>query len=299
MTPISCVNSGAIIAVDWGTTNRRACRIEADGSVFDSLRDGSGVLAMAAGDYVPSIAALRDRFCTLPVIAAGMVGSTRGWREAAYVPAPADFAALAAAALRIEDADVTIVPGVSWSDGARADVMRGEEVQVLGAIAAGLAPADALFCQPGTHNKWIATRDARITDVTTVMTGELFALLKAHGILAGMLDGPVADGAPFREGIARGAGARDLGAALFEVRAAVLLNRRAPDDAAAYASGILIGSDVGARDVAGNAVRLLADGPLAALCTVAIETLGGRVEPVDATAAFVAGIHHLRGHLGT
>ena len=299
MTPISCVNSGAIIAVDWGTTNRRACRIEADGSVFDSLRDGSGVLAMAAGDYVPAIAALRDRFGTLPVIAACMVGSTRGWREAAYVPAPADFAALAAAALRIEDADVTIVPGVSWSDGARADVMRGEEVQVLGAIAAGLAPADALFCQPGTHNKWIATRDARITDVTTVMTGELFALLKAHGILAGMLDGPVADGAPFREGIARGAGARDLGAALFEVRAAVLLNRRAPDDAAAYASGILIGSDVGARDVAGNAVRLLADGPLAALYTVAIETLGGRVEPVDATAAFVAGIHHLRGHLGT
>lgn len=287
----------AIIAVDWGTTNRRAYRIEADGSVTNSLRDGSGVLAMAAEDYVPAIANLRERLGDLPVIAAGMVGSTRGWREAAYVPAPADFASLAAAALRIDGADVTIVPGVSWIDGPRADVMRGEEVQVLGAIAAGLAPADALFCQPGTHNKWITTRDARITEVTTVMTGELFALLKAHGILAGMLDGPVADGAPFREGIARGAGACDLGAALFEVRAAVLLNRRAADDAAAYASGVLIGNDVGARDVAGNVVHLLAEGTLAALYTVGIETLGGRVKPVDATAAFIAGIHHLRGHL--
>ncbi len=288
---------GAVIAVDWGTTNRRAYRVEADGSVSDAVRDGSGVLAMAAEDYVPALATLRERLGDLPVIAAGMIGSTRGWREAPYVPAPADLAALAAAALRIADANATIVPGVSWSEGVRADVMRGEEVQVLGAIAAGLAPADALFCQPGTHNKWIATREAAIVDVTTVMTGELFALLKAHGILAGMLDGPVADGAPFREGLARGAGACDLGAALFEVRAAVLLERRAPEDAAAYASGILIGSDVGARDVAGATVHLLAEGTLAALYTVAIETLGGRVEPVDATAAFIAGIHHLRAHL--
>ncbi len=287
----------AIIAVDWGTTNRRAWRIEADGSVSDHVRDDRGVLAMAADDYAPALAALRDRLGDLPVIAAGMIGSTRGWREAAYVPAPADLAALAAAALRIDDADVTIVPGVSWVEGARADVMRGEEVQVLGAIAAGLAPADALFCQPGTHNKWIATRAERIVDVTTVMTGELFALLKAHGILAGMLDGPVDDGPAFRAGLTRGAGACDLGAALFEVRAAVLLDRRAPGDAAAYASGVLIGSDVGARDVAGNTVHLLAEGTLAALYTVAIEALGGRVEPVDATAAFIAGIHHLRGHL--
>lgn len=289
--------TGAIIAVDWGTTNRRAWRVEADGSVGDAVRDGSGVLAMAADDYLPALATLRERLGDLPVIAAGMVGSTRGWHEAAYVPAPADLAALAAAALRIDAGDVTIVPGVSWIDGTRADVMRGEEVQVLGAIAAGLAPADALFCQPGTHNKWIATADARIVDVTTVMTGELFALLKGHGILAGMLDGPVADGAPFREGLARGAGACDVGAALFEVRAAVLLGRRAPEDAAAYASGVLIGNDVGARAIAGATVDLLAEGTLAALYTVAIEALGGRVVPVDATAAFIAGIHQLRAHL--
>ncbi|MCU6455166.1 2-dehydro-3-deoxygalactonokinase [Sphingomonas sp. A2-49] len=289
--------SGAVIAIDWGTTNRRAYRIEADGGVSGSVRDGSGVLAMAAADYAPALAALRAQLGDWPVIAAGMVGSTRGWREAAYVAAPADLAALAAAALRIDDARATIVPGVALSAGARADVMRGEEVQVLGAIAAGLAPADATFCQPGTHNKWIACADARIVDVTTVMTGELFALLKAHGILAGMLDGPVADGAAFRDGLARGAGARDLGAALFEVRAAVLLARRAPEDAAAFASGVLIGSDVGARDLAGTTVHLLADGALADLYRVAIETGGGTTVAVDATAAFVGGVHHLRPRL--
>lgn len=289
--------AGAVIAIDWGTTNRRAWRIEADGSVSDSVRDRSGVLAMVADDYLPALTALRERLGDLPVIAAGMVGSTRGWREAAYVPAPADLPALGRAALHFEEARATIVPGVSLLTDTRADVMRGEEMQVLGAIAAGFAPADALFSQPGTHNKWIACAAARIVDVTTVMTGELFALLKDHGILAGMLDGPTTDGTPFREGLARGAGARDLGAALFEVRASVLLHRRAPEDAAAFASGVLIGADVGARDLTGRTVYLLAEGALADLYRIAIETRGGTVVPVDSTAAFIGGIHHLRAFL--
>ena len=47
-----------------------------------------------------------------------------------------------------------IVPGVSFVDPDEADVMRGEEVQLLGAFAAGMVPADSLVCHPGTHNKW-------------------------------------------------------------------------------------------------------------------------------------------------
>jgi 2-dehydro-3-deoxygalactonokinase len=291
---MTAAGTGSVIAIDWGTTNRRAYRIEADGRVGATVRDGSGVLAMTPADYVPALAALRAQLGDWPVVAAGMVGSTRGWCEAPYVPAPADLAALAAAALPVPDARAAIVPGVALLSPDRADVMRGEEVQVLGAIAAGLAPADATFCQPGTHNKWIVCTDARIVDVATVMTGELFALLKGHGILAGMLDGAVADGPAFRDGLSRGAGACDLGGALFEVRAAVLLGRRAPEDAAAFASGVLIGSDVGARDVAGRTVHLLADGALADLYRVAIATRGGDSVAIDATAAFVAGMHRLR-----
>uniref|UniRef100_UPI0025F2981B 2-dehydro-3-deoxygalactonokinase n=1 Tax=uncultured Sphingomonas sp. TaxID=158754 RepID=UPI0025F2981B len=161
----------------------------------------------------------------------------------------------------------------------------------------GIGIPDALFCQPGTHNKWVATDGGRIIDIATVMTGELFALLKSHGILAGMLDGAVTDGPAFRDGIARGAGACDLGAALFEVRSGVLLGRLPAVEAAAYASGVLIGNDVGARDVAGRAVHLLATGALADLYAAAIVTRGGAVVPIDATDAFVAGIHHLRAFL--
>lgn len=285
--------SGAYIAVDWGTTNRRAYLIDHDGAVLDTMRDDRGVLAIARDDYPRELAALRDRLGKLPVIAAGMVGSTRGWHEAPYVAAPADLAALAGALAIVDGTDFSIVPGVSLRAGHRSDVMRGEEVQVLGAVAAGLAPPDALFCQPGTHNKWVDVADRRITDFATAMTGELFALLRGHGILAGMLDGPVADGPAFRDGVKRGAGARDLPVALFEVRAAVLLAALAPDDAAAFASGVLIGADVGARDLAGRDVHLLASGPLADLYAAAIHAVGGRAIAVDSHAGFVAGIHHI------
>ncbi len=281
---------GAYIAVDWGTTNRRAYLVDADGRVLDTVRDDRGVLAIERSDYPDELATLRDKLGALPVIAAGMIGSTRGWVDAPYVAAPADLAALAAARAIVPGEDVSIVPGVKLT-GPRSDVMRGEEVQVLGAIAAGLAPADALFCQPGTHNKWVRTEAGRIVDVSTAMTGELFALLRGNGVLKGMLDGVVADGPAFRDGIARGAGATDLTVALFEVRAAVLLDALAPEDAAAFASGVLIGADVGARDLDGRDIHLLASGPLADLYAVAIAARGGRVIAVDNQAGFLAGIH--------
>lgn len=282
------------IAIDWGTSNRRAYLMSEHGRVLDTLRDDRGVLAVEPNGFSRELGDIRARFGALPVVAAGMVGSTRGWREAPYVSAPADLASLADACVWIDDEQVAIVPGVSLNTDARADVMRGEEVQVLGAVAAGLAPADALFAQPGTHNKWVEVSAARITGFATAMTGELFALLRGHGILAGMLDGAVSNNDAFRAGLARGSDARDLTVALFEVRAGVLLGVRPPGDAASFASGVLIGADVGARDLSGRTVYLLAGGVLADLYAAAITDAGGQAIHLDSQAAFVAGIHQIR-----
>ncbi|MCJ2091573.1 2-dehydro-3-deoxygalactonokinase [Methylobacterium sp. J-072] len=284
------VGRAAYIAVDWGTTNRRAYAMSADGDVIDTLQDDRGVLALSPGDYPGEIARLRARLGAQIVVAAGMVGSTRGWREAPYIDAPATLQDLAAASLDVAP-DVRIIPGVALRSGPRPDVMRGEEVQVLGAISTGAAPPTALFCQPGTHNKWIDTVDGAITDFTTVMTGELFALVRSHGILAGMLDGAVADGDAFRDGLRRGREARNLAASLFEVRAGVLLDRLAPAEAAAYASGLMIGADVGTRpDLGERPVHLLGGGTLAALYAVAITEAGGHALTVP-DGSTTAGIH--------
>jgi len=287
----------AYIAIDWGTTNRRVYLVDRHGAVVDTMSDDRGILSLTPADYPAELAAIRARFGDRHVIAAGMVGSNRGWHDVAYVDAPASLTSLASHAREVADATY-IVPGIALRSGTRADVMRGEEVQVLGAIAARIAPADGLFCQPGTHNKWIVAAGGNIVDFATAMTGEIFSLVKAHGILAGMLDGDVADGPAFRDGVRRGLGARDLGVALFEVRAAVLLDIRPAAEAAAFASGILIGADVGARDdLDGRPVHLLASGALAGLYATAIVMAGGDPITLDSHAAFVAGIHAIRKNL--
>ncbi|MFC3556741.1 2-dehydro-3-deoxygalactonokinase [Sphingomonas qilianensis] len=279
------------LAVDWGTTNRRVFVIE-QGRVVRTARDGQGVTSV--DDFPASVAALRAEHGDLPMLLAGMVGSNIGWRPAPYVSAPAGIAELAAGLLRI-DARTAIVPGVSVDH--PADVMRGEEVQVLGAVEAGLVPRDALVVQPGTHCKWVELAGGRITGFTTAMTGELFALLRTHGLLAAQLGGEVTPGDAFRAGVEEGR-KRDLAASLFGIRAAKLLGQRDDADAAAFASGLLIGGDAAARLAKSrhDAAYILADPVLGGLYVAAVEYLGGTAYLIDSHAAFTAGIIAIGNH---
>ena len=282
-----------MLAIDWGTTNRRVYRIE-DGAVTATERDALGVTAV--GDFAGELEAIRARFGDLPVLMAGM-GSTIGWREAPYVPAPAGLDDLGRNLLRIDER-TAIVPGVSFSDGTRGDVMRGEEVQLLGAVAAELAPSDALLVQPGTHCKWVEMAGSRIARFTTAMTGELFALVRAHGILSSQLGAEVVLGDAFRDGVREGA-KRDLTASLFGIRAAKLLSLRDDADAASFASGLIIGADVAAR-VAENPFEtayILADPVLGGLYAEAIEVNGRAAMIIDSHTAFVAGISRVGASL--
>jgi 2-dehydro-3-deoxygalactonokinase len=285
--------SGSFIAIDWGTTNRRAMLVEG-GEVSRTLREGRGASVLKAADYPAELSAMRDTLGDHPVLMAGMVGSNIGWRAVPYVPLPAGLPALVDG-LDWIDARTAIVPGLMFrADGegpARGDVMRGEEVQLLGAAAAGMVPADALLCQPGTHCKWARLEGGAITRFVTALTGELWALLRVHGLLARQLGGEVSDGPAFREGVREGA-RRDLAASLFGIRASALLGLRADEDAASFASGLLIGADVAARleTEPDAAVHILADPALGRLYGAAIEALGGMGVAVDSEAAFVAGI---------
>ena len=277
--------SGTFLAIDWGTTNRRAFLIEG-GQVVRTERDDRGVTSVT--DFAAEAAGIRARFGELPMLMAGMVGSNIGWQAAPYVPAPAGIEELAANLLRIDDR-TAIVPGVSVTG--PADVMRGEEVQLLGAVAAGLVPHDALLAQPGTHCKWAEMEGGRIAGFTTAMTGELFAMLRKYGLLSSQLTEEVTLGQAFLDGVEEGR-KRDLAASLFGIRAAKLLGERADSDAASFASGLLIGSDVAARleRVGHDEVHILADPVLGGLYSAAIEVHGRRAVRVDSHAAFVAGI---------
>ena len=285
------------IAVDWGTTNRRAYAISGT-TVTDSFEDDQGLLAVRAGGFSEATAVIAERLDSPNILLAGMVGSNRGWADAGYVRAPAGIADIAKAVHWVTPDVVGIVPGVRLEISDRFDVMRGEEVQAFGAIVAGLVNPDALVCHPGTHTKWIEMANGSIKDFATAMTGEIFSLLLKHSILA--VQGASGEGAQgaFLEGVDLAMRRRPLLDAIFEVRsrglAGVLLDR----DAASFLSGILIGSDVLAhaaeRD---DEVALIGRPDLCTLYAAALEQAGRKARTIDGAAAFVAGMIAVRDRL--
>ena len=280
------------IAVDWGTTNRRAYLLDGAGHRIDEFEDAKGVLTVT--DFPAAVAEIRERLGDRPLLLAGMIGSNKGWVEAPYVPCPAGIDELAANLTWAGERE-TIVPGVSYIGQGRADVMRGEEVQLLGGVAAKLVAKEALVCHPGTHNKWALLRGGIIKTFGTVMTGELFSLLKDHSILADLLAGPVEPNDAFKRGV-RSALENDLlPASLFGVRAGVLLGQTNKDDAASYVSGLLVGTDVRIGLTWPMAVRIMVIGrpELTRLYAAAIVEAGREAVELDGEQCFLAGIQEI------
>ena len=280
------------IAVDWGTTNRRAYLIDASGRCVEEFEDGKGALSVPKGEFPAAAAEIRTRLGDLPMLLAGMAGSNRGWIDAPYLPCPADIDALVKNLVWAGER-AALIPGLSYVGDVRADVMRGEEVQLLGAIATGEVPADALVCHPGTHNKWVVIEGGQIVSFRTVMTGELFNLLKQHSIIGDPLQGEVAVNEAFQRGAAHGIENEDLQSELFAIRARWLLGKAEPEACASYASGLLIGSDVKIGLTDHKDVMVMGRPALTRLYAAAIERAGGRPVELDGESCFLAGINEI------
>jgi 2-dehydro-3-deoxygalactonokinase len=278
------------IAVDWGTTNRRAYAIDSDGQCSDEFEDSKGILSVD-GDFPVAVAEIRKRLGDMPLLLAGMIGSDRGWVDAPYVPCPAGIDDLSAKLVWAGKREA-IIPGVSYIGDGRADVMRGEEVQLLGAVKKGLVGPDALVCHPGTHNKWVQLRGGKIQSFRTVMTGELFSLLKDHSILSDILGGEVAVNDTFCAAARYAIYNEVLPAELFAVRARVLLGQAKKEDAASYTSGLLIGTDVriGLSTPSAAEVMVIGRPDLTALYAAAIAQTNRPAVEHDGERCFLAGI---------
>jgi 2-dehydro-3-deoxygalactonokinase len=280
-----------MIGVDWGTTSFRAFRVARDGTIRDRRTSPRGILKVPDGRFGdtlreeigPWLALGEDR-----VLLSGMVGSRQGWKEAPYLPCPAGAADLAGALVDIgfDWARVKLVPGLSGTDDSGvAEVMRGEEAQVMGVPS--LLRDGGIACLPGTHSKWVRVEGGRITGFTTHMTGEAFATLRGHTILGRMMrDGP-AGGAPFDAGLARSGEPGGLLHHLFGVRALALADRLPETESPAYLSGILIGHEVRAAlaQAGGAVVQVIGAPDLTALYAGAIAACGGYAERHDGEAA--------------
>jgi 2-dehydro-3-deoxygalactonokinase len=289
-----------MIGVDWGTTSFRAFRITANGTIRDR-RDGSrGIQNLPDGRYSdtlreeigPWLAAGEDR-----VLLSGMIGSRQGWKEAPYLPCPASAADLAAALVDVPFtwARVKLVPGLSATDDSGVpEVMRGEETQVIGVLAA--FGGGGIACLPGTHSKWARVEAGRIVRFTTHMTGEAYAALGGHTILARMMREGAPDPAAFDSGVTRSGEPGGLLHHVFGVRALGLAGKLDAAASASYLSGILIGHEVrAALPAPGTVVHVIGTPELTALYARAIAACGGYAERHDGEAA-ARGLALIGGH---
>lgn len=292
------------IAVDWGTSNLRVWAMGEDARILAAVESPLGMNAIA-GDPKLSfetvlIGLINDWLdgsaSPVSVVICGMAGAKQGWIEAPYCDVPCKPGDLAKGAAKPDVRDprisVSILPGLCQRGDA--DVMRGEETQLVGFMAQNPDFA-GWVCLPGTHSKWAHVSDGTITAFRTYMSGEVFALLSQNSILRHSVNDDWDDGA-FANAV-RTAKAQPGGFLhnLFTVRAGALVAQGGAlvPPGASVLSGTVIGSEI--ADVlglleAGEDIALIGAGKLASLYQAALAVHNHSATPQDGTAITLAGL---------
>jgi 2-dehydro-3-deoxygalactonokinase len=252
---------------DWGTTNLRLRLVNASTStVVTSIEIDQGIAKVFSQWKTTDV----DRFgfycgilqnCisklkplidvkprTIPVIVSGMATSNMGMIELPYAELPVgiDSTGLFIQSFQSSsefDYPLILVSGVRTNT----DLMRGEEVQVIGACY-GSTSSEELFVLPGTHSKHVWADDKNITDLKTYMTGELFQLLTVNSILSSSIELTDDINTPgwenfFEEGIMQSIKNGVL-ENLFGLRVAHIFNKRTAQQNGYYLNGLLIGNEL-------------------------------------------------------
>jgi 2-dehydro-3-deoxygalactonokinase len=239
-------------------------RLDAAGRVLEERACARGIQSVPPGGFAAVFgeqfgdwARAPDTLCLI----SGMAGSQQGWVQAPYCPCPATFDDAARQLQWIEPHRIAIAPGLRCDHDGTPDVMRGEEVQIFGALQL-LDVKDGVLVLPGTHSKWVRVRAGAVEAFATFMTGEFYALLRQHSILARSLPAGDAewDNAAFDEGVAKALRGPSLLHTAFSTRTLALFERVPIGSRASYLSGLVIGEELRCQAVvAGSTLVVIGD----------------------------------------
>jgi 2-dehydro-3-deoxygalactonokinase len=299
MTATMMTQTPSCIAVDWGTSRLRLWALDGDGHAIAERRSEEGLEGVRAAGFNTTLESHLDALGIspeVPVIICGMAGSRQGWIEAPYITTPTPLDAVMRKAVRVTEAqrDVRILPGLAQHNLTNPQVMRGEETKLLGL---GLDNGRHLICMPGTHAKWVQMDAGIVTNFTTYLTGELYALFSTRSILRHS----VGENASFTSTELHFVEAcqamidapHQLTEKLFSIRAASLLFDQTTNQSAAILSGLLIGAEVGSAKQAfgiDSQLTLAATGMMGALYEKAVSIAGFKSNTVDSEVLVRAGL---------
>lgn len=285
-----------MIVVDWGTTHLRAYRLTASGEIEARKSLPKGIMSVEPGAFAAALEEVLDDWPELsddPIMMSGMIGSRQGWFEVPYVECPAGLQELAAGVKPVpwtRVRTVFICPGLVCRDAEGVpDVMRGEEVQIIGALSSIIGMESVTICLPGTHSKHVLVRNRRIERFLTHMTGEIFGLLRDHSILGRLGTERRSNLDAFDDGLRRAQRASGLLHHVFGVRTRILMNELEAASLTDYLSGILIGHELISSPLQ-PPILIIGDPTLCALYERAMAGFGVDAEVMSADVATTRGL---------
>ena len=234
--------------VDWGSSSFRAYRYDKNGELLDSVHTSAGIKSLHSGDYENVLFDLIGHWLVPgdSVLLAGMITSANGWHETPYLTCPVSLDRLIDHVVKValrDDISALFFPGVCTTHPV-ADVMRGEELQLYGALDPQAQNNEQIVVLPGTHSKWARLCGGELNSFTTIITGELFDLLFNHSLVGALADGQGWFADSFKQGVCEGYENSNVVSRLFTARSSVLLKSVAPQHVHSYLSGLLIGNEI-------------------------------------------------------
>lgn len=274
------------LSCDWGTSSFRLRLVDAAtmaileqtesdmgiAATFRSWQSGRGTPRQAHFSAVlqKHLTQLENKtgrsLAHLPLIISGMASASIGMVELPYgkLPVHKEGEGLVMQRLSLQPQlsnPVLLVSGVSSGR----DVMRGEEIQLVGLLQDAAPDVPALVIIPGTHSKHVWITGGAVNRFATYMTGEFFQLLAQQSILAASVEAggqwqAAACRRQFLDGVTTGSSFNLLQAG-FGVRINQVLHGMDKQENYHYLSGLLIGAEL----------RDLAQGDVPAVCLLGSE----------------------------
>lgn len=284
------------LGCDWGTSSFRLHLVDATtGESLCHIQDSDGIRSV--GLRLAKTRPAEERFRLmrsllrektellarrsnmdiddLPILISGMASSSIGLCELPYTSVPLslekpNLITRTFAPSEVLPHTMLLISGVAGEE----DVMRGEEIQVLG-LSDQYSLDHSVCILPGTHSKHLYTRDRTLVDFQSFLTGELFDLLCTHSILSESVEtgefGSPDSVSWFRKGVVESSSNPFLHS-LFAIRAGHLRTGSSPQANYFRLSGLLIGTEV--RELSGDVPVILAgSGPLTKLYSQALNEL--------------------------
>jgi 2-dehydro-3-deoxygalactonokinase len=260
-----------IIGCDWGTSFFRLMLVDTESnSVLTELKSAEGIANTNKG--ITTESERLKRFCqvisvnlktlqskvnfnidTLSIVVTGMASSSIGMKELPYGTLP--FSVENASGLTVESMSceelfpnpLLLVSGLRDKH----DVMRGEEVQLLGLchLLEFNDQEETIIILPGTHSKHCFVKGGVLYHFQTYLTGELFQILSEHSILSNSISRESFTAWTPKTSEAFGKGVLDAKNSsmlinLFKVRTNFLFKEMEKEENGMYLSGLIIGEEL-------------------------------------------------------